>query len=160
MAQREIGGVLGAHSIPGRHSGLRFLRHSQLWLRSRLQLRSEPWLGNSTCQGAAKNEKQTNKQKTRCAHVTQQRVSGKYAMRTSAINPLKCKWGLSPQGVTVPRVTYTYLLGHHYASQKTGRLLGNWAVQEPAGGFRPTRSPSPGCSCLGRVSGTPALPGS
>ena len=29
----------------------------QLWLRSQLQLRSDPWPGSSICQGAAKNGK-------------------------------------------------------------------------------------------------------
>ena len=32
----------------------------QLWLRSQLQLRSDPWPGNSICHGAARKEKQNS----------------------------------------------------------------------------------------------------
>ena len=39
------------------HSGLRILALPQLWLRSQLRLRSDPWPRNSKCHGAAKKEK-------------------------------------------------------------------------------------------------------
>ena len=35
--------------IPGQHSGLRIQFQPKRWLRSELQLRSDPWPGNSIC---------------------------------------------------------------------------------------------------------------
>ena len=58
MAQWDLGST-GSDSIPGLAQWLKDPVLLQLWLRLSLWLRSHPWPGNSTCQGAAKNE--TNK---------------------------------------------------------------------------------------------------
>ena len=58
--QRQDAGI----GSPAQHSGLKDLVLLQLWHRSQLQLRSDPWLRNSICCGVAKKEnknKQTNK---------------------------------------------------------------------------------------------------
>ena len=54
-----------AGSIPTRHSGLKDLAMPQLQHRSPLQLRSDPWPGNSTCRAGQPKKKKINKNKNK-----------------------------------------------------------------------------------------------
>ena len=55
-----IGSFLGALGCRSWHAGLR-IQHSYLWLRSQLQLKSDPWPGTSMCHKAANKEKKKKK---------------------------------------------------------------------------------------------------
>ena len=53
--------VLGCSFDPGLAQGVKDLALLQLGLGSQLQLRSDPWLGNSICHGLAKKEREREK---------------------------------------------------------------------------------------------------
>ena len=53
--------VLGCSFDPGLAQGVKDLALLQLGLRSQLQLRSDPWLGNSICHGLVKKEREREK---------------------------------------------------------------------------------------------------
>ena len=67
MAQRDwqhLGDPGTCVQFLAQHSGLsKDQALLQLWLRLRLQLRSDPWSGNSTCLGAAENGKEQQQKK-------------------------------------------------------------------------------------------------